>query len=209
MWPDRYYLFDSIFIHCYVSIKFALGLDLVCDIFDSSIYVPYLIGDFMILTHVCHTCFVLFMGFPILVDLIILYMLYFDLILGMTWLFSYSVVLNYNSNSMTLDILGIDKLDGKVCISWDLWDKRLFGRWCSTFIAHLQVVSRIYLYSIISYGVKILVSTSYKLSCYVSRQGNWLFCWFKAGHYPYFYPFLLNSSYIVEGNQDSIVGVTW
>lgn len=44
------------------------------------------------------------MGFHTLVDLVILDMLDFDVILGMIWLSSYYVVLNYNAKTVTLEI---------------------------------------------------------------------------------------------------------
>lgn len=46
-----------------VSVRFALGLDLFCDVLDSHVYVSTSIGDFVVVTYLYHVCFGLFMGF--------------------------------------------------------------------------------------------------------------------------------------------------
>ena len=51
------------------------------------------------------------MGFQSWVDLVILYMIDFDIILRMNWLFPYFVVLNCNIHSVTLENSGKQKLE--------------------------------------------------------------------------------------------------
>ena len=51
------------------------------------------------------------MGFQTWADLVILDMIDFDIILGMTWLSPYNVVLNCNTKFVTLEIPGREKLE--------------------------------------------------------------------------------------------------
>lgn len=46
-----------------MSIKISLGLNLVCDVLNSSIYVSTLLGESVVMTYVYHFCSMLFMGF--------------------------------------------------------------------------------------------------------------------------------------------------
>lgn len=57
--------------YSYVFVIFYLGLNLVCDVLDSIVYVSNPMCDPMVVTHRYHTCLVLFMGFKTWVDLII------------------------------------------------------------------------------------------------------------------------------------------
>ena len=50
------------------------------------------------------------MGFQTWDDLVILDMIDFDIIIGMNWLSPYYVVLNCNTNFVTLEILGREKI---------------------------------------------------------------------------------------------------
>lgn len=65
----------------------------------------------MVVSRVYHSCFTLFMGFQIWVDLILLDMMDFDIIQGMTRLNLYHNVLKYNANNLTLAMNGADKLE--------------------------------------------------------------------------------------------------
>lgn len=38
--------------YSYVSMKFALGFDAICDVLDTPIHVYALVGEFIIITHV-------------------------------------------------------------------------------------------------------------------------------------------------------------
>lgn len=55
-------LFDLGFTYSYVSIRFVLVLDLTFDILDAPIYVATLVGESVVVTHVYHSCFELFIG---------------------------------------------------------------------------------------------------------------------------------------------------
>lgn len=58
----------------------------------------------MVVTHVYHACSTLVMDFYTQVDWIILEMLDFDIILGITWLFINHAIPNYNAKIVTLEI---------------------------------------------------------------------------------------------------------
>lgn len=73
---------------------FSLGLDMVCDIFDKHVNITSLVGYSMVVTQVYHSYYIIFIGFLTCIDLVILDMLYFDIIMGMTRLSLYYVVLN-------------------------------------------------------------------------------------------------------------------
>ena len=79
-------LFDPGSTFSYVSSSFATGLDLHCDLLDMPIRVSTSVGEFVIVEKVYRSCLVTFVGSNTLVDLIILEMVDFDVILGMTWL---------------------------------------------------------------------------------------------------------------------------
>ena len=104
-------LFDLGSTYSYISVKFAIGLTLVCDILDHPVYVSTPVGESVVVTYVFHACSVLFVSYQIWADLIILDMLDFDVILGMTWLFPYHTILNCNAKTETLAMPGMDGLE--------------------------------------------------------------------------------------------------
>ena len=59
---------------------------MICDMLDAPYMFLPLIGELVIVTHVCRACPILFMGFQTWDDLVILDMDDFDIILGMNWL---------------------------------------------------------------------------------------------------------------------------
>lgn len=48
-------LFDLGSTYSYVSVKFSLGLNMICDILDNPIHVSILIGESVVMTHVSHS----------------------------------------------------------------------------------------------------------------------------------------------------------
>lgn len=128
-------LFYSGSTYSYISVKFYLGLDLICDILHALIYVSISIKKFAIVTYVYSACSVMFVGLSYLGRLVILDMVDFDVIFGMTWLFPCYVVLNSNVKIVTLEILGKDRLEWEsVYISkptettFFIQDRSLMGR---------------------------------------------------------------------------------
>lgn len=65
-------------------VKFSFGFDMISDMLDSPIYVSFLVGDSVTVSEVYLNCSELFMGSHTLVERVILDMLDFHIILGLT-----------------------------------------------------------------------------------------------------------------------------
>ena len=103
-------LFDPRSTFSYVSSSFATGLDLYCDLLDMPICVSTPVGVSVIVEKVYRSCLVTFVGSNTYVDLIILEMVDFDVILGMTWLSPNFAILDCNAKTVTLAKPGTDPL---------------------------------------------------------------------------------------------------
>ena len=103
-------LFDPGSTFSYVSSSFATGLDLHCDLLDMPIRVSTPVGESVIVEKVYRSCLVTFVGSNTHVDLIILEMVDFDVILGMTWLSPNFAILDCNAKTVTLAKPGTDPL---------------------------------------------------------------------------------------------------
>ena len=79
-------LFDLGSTFSYLSSSFATSLDLLCDLLDMPIHVSTPVSESVIVERVYRSGLVTFVGSNTQVDLIILAMVDFDVILGMTWL---------------------------------------------------------------------------------------------------------------------------
>ena len=95
-------LFDPGSTFSYVCSSFANGLNLHCEFLDMPIRVSTPVGESMVVEKVYRSCLVNFVGSNTFVDLIILEMVYFDVILGMTWLSPNFAILDCNSKTVTL-----------------------------------------------------------------------------------------------------------
>lgn len=78
------FLFDLGSTFSYVFTYFVVDLCMICESVDNHVHVSSLVGDFVIVATVYHSYEVTFMGYKILVDLVILDMVEFDIILGMS-----------------------------------------------------------------------------------------------------------------------------
>ena len=90
-------IFDPGSTLSYVSSSFATGLDLHCDLLDMPISVSTPMGESVVVEKVYRSCLVTFVGSNTYVDLIILEMVDFDVILGMTWLSPNFAILDCNA----------------------------------------------------------------------------------------------------------------
>ena len=103
-------LFDPGSTFSYVSSAFATGLNLNCELLDMPIHVSTPVGESVIVEKVYRSCLVTFMGSNTHVDLIILEMVDFYAILGMTWLSPNFAILDCNAKTVTLAKPGTDLL---------------------------------------------------------------------------------------------------
>ncbi|WMV08847.1 hypothetical protein MTR67_002232, partial [Solanum verrucosum] len=138
-------LFDPGSTFSYASSLFATGLDLHCDFLDMPIRVSIPVGEFVIVEKVYRSCLVTFVGGETYVDLIILDMVDFDVILGMTWLFPNFAILDCNAKTVTLAKPGIDPvvwegdyIPAPIRIISFLHTKRLVSKGCLAFLARLK-----------------------------------------------------------------------
>ena len=138
-------LFDPGSIFSYVSSSFATGLDLHCDLIDMPIRVSTPVGKSVIVEKVYRSCLVTFVASNTHVDLVILEMVDFDAILGMTWLSPNFAILDCNAKTVTLVKLGTDPLvwEGDyiftpVRIISFIRAKRMVSKGCLVFLAHLR-----------------------------------------------------------------------
>ena len=103
-------LFDPVSTFSYVSFSFANGLNLNCELLDIPIRVSTLVGESVIVEKVYRSCLVTFVGSNTHVDLVILEMVDFDVILGMTWLSPKFSIFDCNAKTVTLAKPGTDPL---------------------------------------------------------------------------------------------------
>ena len=99
-------LFDPGSTFSYVSSSFVTILNLHCYLLNIPIRVSTPVGESTIVEKVYRSCLVTFVGSNTHVDLVILEMVDFDVILGMTWLSPNFAILDCNAKTVTLAKLG-------------------------------------------------------------------------------------------------------
>ncbi|WMV07336.1 hypothetical protein MTR67_000721 [Solanum verrucosum] len=132
-------LFDPGSTFSYVSSLLANGM------LDMPIRVSTHVGEFVLVEKVYRSCLVTFVGSKTYVDLIILEMVDFYVILGMTWLSPNFTILDCNAKTVTLAKPGIDPLvweggyiPAPVRIISLFRAKTLVSKGCPTFLEHLR-----------------------------------------------------------------------
>ena len=137
-------LFDPGSTFSYVSSSFATGHNLHCELFDMPIRVSTPVGESVIVEKVYRSCLMTFMGSNAQVDLVILEMVDFNVILGMTWLSPNFATLDCNAKTVTLAKPGTDPLvwegdytSNPIHIVSFLRSKRMVSKGCLAFLAHL------------------------------------------------------------------------
>ncbi|WMV24498.1 hypothetical protein MTR67_017883 [Solanum verrucosum] len=140
-------LFDPSSTYSYVSLQFSSEFNMICDVLDAPISVCSPVGESVIVTHLYRACPILFMDFQIWVDLVILDMIEFRIILGMTWLSPYYAMFYCNTKSVTIEILGKEKLEWEgvykpkqAKIISSIRDSKLVEQGCLTYLAHVSDV---------------------------------------------------------------------
>ena len=99
-------LFDSGASHSFISHSFMLALHLLPEYLDMPLSVATPLGDSSTLDLICRDCMVSLDNLEFGVDLIVLSMSEFDIILGMDWLSSYHVSLDYFAKTICLRVPG-------------------------------------------------------------------------------------------------------
>ena len=97
-------LFDSGATHSFVSLSFALCLDMRFDVLNSPLTVLTLVGEVYLINRFLSGCEVRIEDETFLVDLVELEILEFDVILGMDWLSAHHAVLDCFNKVVTLSI---------------------------------------------------------------------------------------------------------
>ena len=137
-------LFDPGSTFSYISSSFATGLNLHCELLDMPIRVSTPVGESVVVEKVYRSCLVNFVGSNSYVDLVILEMVDFDVILGMTWLSLNFAILDCNAKLVTLAKPGTDPLvwegdytSKPVRIISFLRAKKMVSKGCLAFLTHL------------------------------------------------------------------------
>ena len=99
-------LFDSGASHSFISRAFMLLLHLTPTILEDPLSVATPLGDFSVLDRICRRCVVSLDDMQFRADLIVLPMSEFDIILGMDWLSSYLVSIDYLAKTVCLRLPG-------------------------------------------------------------------------------------------------------
>ena len=138
-------LFDPGSTFSYVSSSFATGLNLHCDLLDMPIRVSTPVGESVIVEKVYRSCLVTFVGSNTHVDLVILEMVDFYIIQGMTWLSPNIAILDCKAKIVTLAKPGTyplvwegDYTSNPVRMISFLRAKRMVIKGCLAFLAHLR-----------------------------------------------------------------------
>ena len=112
-------LFDPGSTFSYVSSSFATDLNLHCELLDIPIRVSTPVGESVIVEKVYMSCLVTFVWSNTYVDLVILEMVDFDVILGMSWLSPNFAILDCNAKTVTL------AKPGTVPLVWEVTTLRI------------------------------------------------------------------------------------
>lgn len=107
---DDSVLFDPGSTYSYVSSYFSHYLDIPRDSFVMLVHVSIQVGDSIVVDHVYRSCIVTIGGYETRVDLI-LFMVDFDVILGINWLSPYHTIFDCHAKIVTLAIPGLPRLE--------------------------------------------------------------------------------------------------
>ncbi|XP_060182240.1 uncharacterized protein LOC132611898 [Lycium barbarum] len=137
-------LFDPGSTFSYVSAYHSIGSYLTSDRLNMPIHVSTLVGDSVIVARVFQSCFVTYMGYDTWVDLMMLDMVYFEIILDMTWLSAYHAILAVTPRQSLwdprLEWRGTPSPSLKKINSF-LHAKKLVSKGCLVYLAHVHDTS--------------------------------------------------------------------
>lgn len=78
---------------------------------DTPRYVSTIVGVSVDVDQVYQTCTIMFLRYQTRADLLILYMVDFDIIFGISWLIPYHVIFYCYTKENTVSMLGLDRLE--------------------------------------------------------------------------------------------------
>ncbi|XP_070056927.1 uncharacterized protein [Nicotiana tomentosiformis] len=81
------------------------------DSLDIHVYVSIPVGDSIMVHRVYRSCVVTINVYDTIVDLLLLYLVDFEVILGMDWSSLYHAILDFHAKTMTLAMPGLPRLD--------------------------------------------------------------------------------------------------
>ena len=123
---------------------FSPSLDILCESLELPIHVSTPVRDSIVVDRVYRLCIVTLMGYATHLDLKVLYMIDFDVILGMDWLSSYHAILNCHAKTITLAMPGIPIVQWRGFLSHPrkgvisfLKARQLVQRGCLDYLAHI------------------------------------------------------------------------
>ncbi|XP_070017416.1 uncharacterized protein [Nicotiana sylvestris] len=110
---DASVLFDPGSTYSYVSSLFAHFLVIAPEPLGTHVHLSTPMGNSVVVDRIYQSCVVTFYGFETRADLLLLYMINFEIILGMDWLSPYHVVQDYHAKTVTLAMSGLPGLEWK------------------------------------------------------------------------------------------------
>ncbi|XP_070017630.1 uncharacterized protein [Nicotiana sylvestris] len=145
---DESLLFDPGSTFSYVSSYFAHYLDSPREFLVSSICVSTLVGDTIIMDRVYRSCMVTIGGMETRVELLLLYIVGFDVILGMDWLSPCRPILDCYAKTVMLAMPGVPRVKWRGSTDFVpsrmisfLKAQRMIGKGCLSYLACVRDVN--------------------------------------------------------------------
>lgn len=83
------------------------------NLLNTHVHVSTLIGDSETIDKLYLSCSIMFIRHQIWADLVILYIVDFDIIVGLSWLSPYYVILDYHAKTKIVPMLGMARMEWK------------------------------------------------------------------------------------------------
>ncbi|XP_070045207.1 uncharacterized protein [Nicotiana tomentosiformis] len=133
--------------YSYVLSYFVSYLDMPYGSLGIPIYISIPVGDSIMVDRVYYSCVVTIGGYETKVDLLLLNMGDFEVVLGIHWLSSYHVILDFHAKIKTLSMPGFPRLEWRCSFgytpSWEvsfLNDQRMVEKGCLVYLTLLEML---------------------------------------------------------------------